>query len=96
MVKYIGSDAKHVDTPEIALCKQENGKNFVRFGLRGEMYNPHGLFETNPNKMLSARGKPAWEFRRVSDKVFKYYLKFLQTRNVSWLRNAERMLRGGE
>ena len=66
---------------------------YVKQSLHG-MYDPWGIYqEGTQNKFARLKGRDIWEFREVSNKVFRYYLMFLQSRNKAWLRNAERMSR---
>lgn len=43
------------------------------------------------DKFLSERGVYQYEFKTVSQEVFALYLKFLETKNSSYVRNAERL-----
>jgi hypothetical protein len=66
-------------------------KYFIKLGAHGKIYNPIGMFsEGQSNKFLSKIGKKAWEFKGVSPRVFELYINFLKTKNIAWLRNAER------
>lgn len=69
--------------------KQE--QYYIKIGAHGKVYNPIGMFsEGSANKFISKVGKKAWEFKRVSPSVFNFYVRFLRTKNIAWLRNAER------
>tara|TARA_Y100000004_G_scaffold182631_1_gene229587 strand:+ start:1225 stop:1596 length:372 start_codon:yes stop_codon:yes gene_type:complete len=69
----------------------DNTRYFIKLGSHGKIYNPIGMFsEGTSNKFLSKIGKKAWEFKSVSPRVFDLYIKFLKTKNIAWLRNAER------
>lgn len=66
-------------------------KFFVKRGRYGKLYNPIGLYsEGTANKQLRHAGKPEWEFREETEKVFDFYIRFLKTKNSAWLNNAER------
>lgn len=66
-------------------------KYYIKVGTYGKVYNPIGLFsEGTANKFLARAGKKAWEFKEVNSKVFDMYIKFLKTKNIAWLNNAER------
>lgn len=68
-----------------------NTKFFLKLGDHGKIYNPIGLYsEGTSNKFISKIGRKAWEFTEVSPKVFDLYINFLRTKNIAWLRNAER------
>jgi len=64
---------------------------YVKRGRHGHLYNPIGMYtEGTKNKQMRHAGRPEWRFEATSSKVFNYYIKFLQTKNSAWLRNAER------
>jgi hypothetical protein len=64
---------------------------YVKKGKYGKLFNPIGLYsEGMQRKQLRHAGKPAWEFKETTEKVFTYYIKFLRSRNAAWLNNAER------
>jgi hypothetical protein len=66
-------------------------KYFIKLGMHGKIYDPIGMYsEGTSNKFISKIGKKAWEFKEVSPKVFELYVNFLRTKNIAWLRNAER------
>lgn len=58
----------------------------------GQFYNPYNPFfqPSEENRFNSLKGKPFYEFIRVNEEVFNDYLLFLQTRNQTWLKHAER------
>ena len=74
-----------------------NGKtsHYVRQGSNGMLFNPIGIF-SNPagtaNKISKHSGKQTWVFRKVPERVFRFYINFLKTKNSGYLRNAEREL----
>jgi hypothetical protein len=69
----------------------DNTRYFLKLGSHGKIYNPIGMYsEGTSNKFLSKIGKKAWEFKSVSPRVFELYTNFLKTKNIAWLRNAER------
>lgn len=77
--------AKKIKTSE------SGAKYYIKVGTYGKIYNPIGLFsEGTANKFLARAGKKAWEFKEVNSKVFDMYIKFLRTKNIAWLNNAER------
>jgi len=64
---------------------------FVKTNSAGKFYNPMGMYSENRhNKQIKHIGKGEWEYREVSEKVCRFYLSFLKSRNVAWLINAER------
>lgn len=66
---------------------------YIKVGTYGKIYNPIGMFsEGKNNKFLSKIGRKEFEFKEVNQKVFDLYTKFLTTKNLAWLNNAEREL----
>ena len=52
-----------------------------------------GMFaEGKANKFVAKLGKKEFEFKEVNYKIFEMYIKFLSTKNIAWLNNAEREL----
>ena len=74
-----------------SITVEDNTRHYLKLGSHGKIYNPIGMYsEGTSNKFLSKIGKKAWEFKSVSPSVFSFYIKFLKTKNIAWLRNAER------
>jgi hypothetical protein len=73
-------------------------RHYVKFSTSGSdigrMLNPFGLyFSQNVLRHDEAKtGRPRYEFKRVPEPAFREYVRFLQTRVESHLRNAERMV----
>lgn len=62
---------------------------YVKVGENGKLFNPYGLFSEGMEKKQRV-GRPTWKFRSVSRAIFNNYVRFLSTRNETFLRNAER------
>lgn len=61
--------------------------------LTGFLYDPYGLFDDEAKaKKAIHKGKHVFEYKRITEKVFNFYLKFLRTRNKAHLINAQREL----
>ena len=82
--------AKIVKTPK-------NGANhFIKWCKegpdKGHLLNPCSLYfrEGDDVKMEPRRGELRFEFRRVSEVTFSYYLKFLQTKIYYYCQQAEK------
>lgn len=64
---------------------------YVKRGKHGHLFNPIGMYSEGTNrKQMRHAGKPEWSFVITSEKIFGYYINFLKTKNIAWLRNAER------
>ena len=72
-------------------AKLSGSKMYVKRGRHGHLFNPIGLYsEGTEYKQKRHAGKPEWELKPVNKKAFDFYINFLKTKNVAWLRNAER------
>ena len=82
------------DNTEACAIKDVKGsitKYYVKRGKHGELFNPIGMYaEDSSKKKMRHAGKPLWNFKQTTEKVFRYYTMFLQTRNLAHLRNADR------
>jgi hypothetical protein len=66
-------------------------KFYIRTGNNGNIYNTVSIYgEEKVNTFLDRVCKDGLKFREVNEKVFAFYLKFLNTQNIAWLHNAER------
>lgn len=96
--KTINPESPECYAKRLTICGEGGTryKHYVKFGIRGFMYNPWGIYsEGTSRKEVKHSGKKAWTFSQVSNKSFTYYLTFLRTKNTAWLNNAERETRNG-
>lgn len=73
------------------LRKDGTTKFMVKLSNNGKIFNPvsiYGIEENNSflNRVCRSNNK----FREVNEKTFSWYLKFLNSKNIAWLHNAER------
>ena len=70
---------------------------YVRMNAHGDVSDPWGLYADGAqNARLSRhRGTAEWTFRRVHERAFMAYLRYLVTRNKSLLRICERDIKDG-
>lgn len=62
-------------------------------GDAGHLANPVSLNHAKTDyTKVDRNSKKRYDYKQVSKEVFELYHKFLETRNVAWLRNAERIL----
>jgi hypothetical protein len=74
-----------------SISKDNKDRFLIKIGTYGKIFNPIGLFsEGNNQKFISKIGKKQFEFKEVNKKVFDMYVRFLTTKNLAWLNNAER------
>lgn len=82
-----------VEDDSCAKLTKTNNKHryFIKIDTYGKPYNPIGMYSENQiNKFSSKAGKKIYTFKETNEKAFNQYLKFLKTKNLAWLRNAER------
>jgi hypothetical protein len=66
-------------------------KNLVRVTTNAKLYNPLSIYgQESNNNFLDRICRSNLKFKTVNDKTWNWYLKFLATKNLSWLYNAER------
>ncbi len=65
---------------------------YIRMNAHGDVSDPWGLFQDGLQNSRSAshRGTPEYEFRRVHERAFIAFLRYLVGRNKSFLRICER------
>lgn len=64
-------------------------KYYIKRGLQGRLFNPMSLYgDIKTHKKRT--GQNEFQYFEVNKNAFHLYLKFLQTKNLSFLRNAER------
>lgn len=65
---------------------------YIRMNARGNVSDPWGLYTDGlqNSRTASHKGTPEYEFRRVPERAFMTYLKYLVNRNSSFLRICER------
>lgn len=61
-------------------------------GDAGHLANPVSLnHATSDYSKVDRFGRNRYDYKQVTKEVFELYHKFLETRNIAWLRNAERI-----
>ena len=64
---------------------------YVKADKNGATFDPWGVYSAEARDRFDAvRGRNDFDFVRVSQTCFDYYIKFLQTRNKSFKLNADR------
>lgn len=85
------------DTNKILAKKilREDGSTryLIKITNAGKLYNPISIYgQEKTNTFLDRVCKTESKFRDVNAKAFNLYLSFLNTKNLSYLHNAEREL----
>jgi hypothetical protein len=71
--------------------KNGNIKYMIRLANNAKLYNPISIYgKEKGNVFLDNVCRSDKKFKEVNEKTFNWYIKFLNTKNISWLNNAER------
>lgn len=83
-------DAENVFAKKI-IRKNGTTKFLIRLSANGKLFNPMSIYGLEKDKTFLDRiCRSNSKFKEVNHKVFDLYIKFLQSKNISWLNNAER------
>jgi hypothetical protein len=93
-------DGNYTDNLDLAYCKrvqtEQRVRHYVKFSTGGHdvghMMNPVGLY-FRPDRVAVSEaktGRARYVFKAVSEAAFRDYLRFLTTKNETFLRSAER------
>ena len=64
---------------------------FIRINDSDELINPLTITpDNNHHKFKVLKGDQLWQFKKVNQECFNYYLEMLRTRNTLYLKFAER------
>jgi hypothetical protein len=73
------------------LRKDGSIKYSIRLSNTGKLFNPLSIYGQEQNhSFLNRVCRSNSKFKEVNEKTFSWYVKFLKTKNVAWLNNAER------
>ena len=88
---------READNPEcyakiLRFVDDDNYIYYVRMNAHGDVSDPWGLYQDGlqNSRTASHRGTPKYEFRRVRERAFISYLRYLISRNKSFIRICER------
>ena len=83
----------HKDAHAIKISIGDRTKYYIKRGRNGRVFNPIGIFsEGTGSRQLKHAGKPMWDFTETKQEIFDLYINFLLTKNITYLKNAERQL----
>lgn len=69
----------------------ERSKYYIKIASDGSLFDPWGMYsEGTQGAYDKEKGRSKWSFVEVNENSFNFYIKFLQSRNNSWLMNAKR------
>lgn len=75
------------------IMRKDNSKKYmIRLDASGKLMNPLSTTDekSGGSVFLESVCRSNKKFKEVNTKAFEWYLKFLSTKNSSWLHNAER------
>lgn len=73
------------------LRKNGTQKYMIRLSSNGKLFNPISIYgQEQDNSFLNRVCRSNNKFVEVNSKTFDWYIKFLSSKNVAWLNNAER------
>lgn len=71
--------------------KDGSVKFMIKLSSNGKLANPLSIYGVEEdNSFLNRVCRSNKKFKEVNQKTFEWYTKFLVTRNIAWLHNAER------
>lgn len=83
-------DSENVFAKKI-LRKNGTYKYMIRLSSNGKLFNPVSIYgQEQDNSFLNRVCRSNNKFTEVNSKTFDWYTKFLNSKNVAWLNNAER------
>ena len=86
---------KNSEDTKILAKKIIRDNNHIKFSIKlgnnGKIYNPISIYgEEKKSNFLDRICRNSNKFKEVNSKAFDLYIKFLKTKNIAWLHNAER------
>jgi hypothetical protein len=71
--------------------KDNSYKYLIKLSNNSKLFNPLSIYGIEQDKsFLNRVCRSNKKFKEVNQKAFEWYLKFLTTKNIAWLNNAER------
>lgn len=72
-----------------AIKNSSSNTYWVKVGENGRLFNPYGLYSEGMERKKRV-GRSTWKFRSVNANIFNQYVRFLTSKNETFLHNAER------
>jgi hypothetical protein len=73
------------------------GRYYIKLDPNSKIFNPKQIFSSVKDKeslsFINNICKNEWNFKEVTPQIFQKYITFLRTKNLSWLKDAQRDLR---
>lgn len=82
---------------EVCAKKTHRSDGSIKYQIKldrsSKLYNPFSSLDndkTNKDIFINDVCRQDHKFKEVNQKAFDWYIQFLDTKNISWLNNAER------
>jgi hypothetical protein len=73
------------------------GRYYIKLDPNSKIFNPKKILssvqEKNSLDFINNICKTDWSFKEVTPQVFQKYIMFLKTKNISWIKDAQRDIR---
>jgi len=73
------------------------GRYYIKLDPNSKIFNPKPILSSIKDKdslnFINNVCKNDWVFKEVTPQIFQKYITFLKTKNLSWLKEAQRELR---
>lgn len=73
------------------------GRHYIKLDPNSKIFNPKKILssvqEKNSLDFINNTCKESWSFQEVTPQIFQKYIMFLKTKNLSWLKDAQRDLK---
>lgn len=70
---------------------------YIKLDPNSKIFNPKKILSSIEEKdslsFINNICKTNWEFKEVTSQIFQKYITFLKTKNISWLKDAQRDLK---
>lgn len=84
--------SKHFTEPH-----KSYGRYYIKLDPNSKIFNPKKILSSIEEKssmsFINTVCKNEWDFKEVTPQVFQKYITFLKTKNLSWLKDAQRDLK---
>lgn len=75
---------------------RQYGKFYIKLDPNDKLFNPKQILSSVSDKasldFINNTCKKNWNFKEVTPQVFQKYINFLKTKNLAWLKEAQRDL----
>lgn len=70
------------------------GRYYIKLDPNSKIFNPKKILssvqERNSLDFINNICKTDWSFKEVTPQIFQKYIMFLKTKNISWIKDAQR------